>query len=127
MLLALVQYLDRRTHGPHHAPADDPLGQLQVMEAENLHPFVKIQQAFRYIVQAKVLLVMAVHLVYCDAGNLELGVKGAAQAWAHMQKGQKAGRVQAATVSQAGARSEEHTSELQSPVHLVCRLLLEKQ
>src|SRR5690348_4925791 len=26
----------------------------------------------------------------------------------------------------AGIRSEEHTSELQSPVHLVCRLLLEK-
>src|SRR5258708_18905267 len=25
------------------------------------------------------------------------------------------------------ARSEEHTSELQSPDHLVCRLLLEKQ
>src|SRR5438876_3724827 len=28
---------------------------------------------------------------------------------------------------QAGIRSEEHTSELQSPVHLVCRLLLEKK
>src|SRR5690348_17443524 len=26
-----------------------------------------------------------------------------------------------------GGRSEEHTSELQSPVHLVCRLLLEKK
>src|SRR5690348_17544020 len=26
-----------------------------------------------------------------------------------------------------GARSEEHTSELQSPVQLVCRLLLEKK
>src|SRR5690348_18356569 len=25
------------------------------------------------------------------------------------------------------SRSEEHTSELQSPVHLVCRLLLEKK
>src|SRR5438876_11962411 len=25
------------------------------------------------------------------------------------------------------ARSEEHTSELQSPVHIVCRLLLEKK
>src|SRR5437762_7126002 len=25
-----------------------------------------------------------------------------------------------------GARSEEHTSELQSPMYLVCRLLLEK-
>src|SRR4051794_41251018 len=28
---------------------------------------------------------------------------------------------------QALQRSEEHTSELQSPVHLVCRLLLEKK
>src|SRR5690348_17606189 len=28
---------------------------------------------------------------------------------------------------QNGKRSEEHTSELQSPVHLVCRLLLEKK
>src|SRR5690348_17529096 len=27
----------------------------------------------------------------------------------------------------AGSRSEEQTSELQSPVHLVCRLLLEKK
>src|SRR5207244_11509125 len=27
----------------------------------------------------------------------------------------------------AGPRSEEHTSELQSPDHLVCRLLLEKK
>src|SRR5690348_17468100 len=32
------------------------------------------------------------------------------------------------TVDQlADYRSEEHTSELQSPVHLVCRLLLEKK
>src|SRR5258708_21304912 len=30
-------------------------------------------------------------------------------------------------VIMAGARSEEHTSELQSPDHLVCRLLLEKK
>src|SRR5438876_1478955 len=28
---------------------------------------------------------------------------------------------------EATPRSEEHTSELQSPVHLVCRLLLEKK
>src|SRR5690348_17800183 len=31
------------------------------------------------------------------------------------------------TSSRSIARSEEHTSELQSPVHLVCRLLLEKK
>src|SRR2546429_5288849 len=29
--------------------------------------------------------------------------------------------------SRAGSRSEEHTSELQSRLHLVCRLLLEKK
>src|SRR5690348_17746238 len=29
--------------------------------------------------------------------------------------------------SSGNGRSEEHTSELQSPVHLVCRLLLEKK
>src|SRR6266487_6757477 len=33
----------------------------------------------------------------------------------------------AATTRCCSARSEEHTSELQSPVHLVCRLLLEKK
>src|SRR5690348_17531148 len=30
-------------------------------------------------------------------------------------------------VAPGNTRSEEHTSELQSPVHLVCRLLLEKK
>src|SRR5438876_4026013 len=30
-------------------------------------------------------------------------------------------------VTKDDMRSEEHTSELQSPVHLVCRLLLEKK
>src|SRR5690348_18207578 len=30
-------------------------------------------------------------------------------------------------VTVSDIRSEEHTSELQSPVHLVCRLLLEKK
>src|SRR5258708_17492376 len=30
-------------------------------------------------------------------------------------------------VTNNGERSEEHTSELQSPDHLVCRLLLEKK
>src|SRR5690348_17937594 len=37
------------------------------------------------------------------------------------------GHVSAAGLEDAVERSEEHTSELQSPVHLVCRLLLEKK
>src|SRR4051794_41398869 len=32
-----------------------------------------------------------------------------------------------ASFAASAERSEEHTSELQSPVHLVCRLLLEKK
>src|SRR5947208_5263577 len=36
-------------------------------------------------------------------------------------------RLVKANVSAPGLRSEEHTSELQSPDHLVCRLLLEKK
>src|SRR5258708_15035237 len=35
--------------------------------------------------------------------------------------------VSQATMGALVARSEEHTSELQSPDHLVCRLLLEKK
>src|SRR5258708_29590285 len=38
--------------------------------------------------------------------------------------GRGAGRIPA---HKGGPRSEEHTSELQSPDHLVCRLLLEKK
>src|SRR4051794_41355892 len=37
------------------------------------------------------------------------------------------GRARSAARPAAHLRSEEHTSELQSPVHLVCRLLLEKK
>src|SRR5258708_13290582 len=40
----------------------------------------------------------------------------------------RSGRCCPAPTTQAGSRrSEEHTSELQSPDHLVCRLLLEKK
>src|SRR5690242_21502429 len=41
-----------------------------------------------------------------------------------VDRGEHAGRV---AVHQRQARSEEHTSELQSHVNLVCRLLLEKK
>src|SRR5258708_21332287 len=36
-------------------------------------------------------------------------------------------RVQSPSPDRRSSRSEEHTSELQSPDHLVCRLLLEKK
>src|SRR5690348_17888826 len=39
----------------------------------------------------------------------------------------RVGHVIGVSMRDAWTRSEEHTSELQSPVHLVCRLLLEKK
>src|SRR2546422_2399795 len=41
--------------------------------------------------------------------------------------GDEAGRVSGVHVRILPPRSEEHTSELQSRLHLVCRLLLEKK
>src|SRR4051794_41525428 len=44
----------------------------------------------------------------------------------HQHDGRPAARVRVRGHAQL-VRSEEHTFELQSPVHLVCRLLLEKK
>src|SRR5258708_22202205 len=41
--------------------------------------------------------------------------------------GDRSRRRAAVQINERFARSEEHTSELQSPDHLVCRLLLEKK
>src|SRR2546422_4485430 len=49
---------------------------------------------------------------------------------AHRQRGlvdQDLGALHASGRRDGGGRSEEHTSELQSRLHLVCRLLLEKK
>src|SRR5690348_18086023 len=43
------------------------------------------------------------------------------------QRGPGGGRIGEEGGEDGLPRSEEHTSELQSPVHLVCRLLLEKK
>src|SRR2546429_6502467 len=51
------------------------------------------------------------------------GRVGAGMDWARREQ---AGAADAAAATLA-ARSEEHTSELQSRLHLVCRLLLEKK
>src|SRR5437763_10655310 len=47
-------------------------------------------------------------------------------AWLWDQGGDRRNSTSTQTIG-AGTRSEEHTSELQSPMYLVCRLLLEKK
>src|SRR5690625_5813651 len=52
---------------------------------------------------------------------------GEIQSWRGLQLPQSGVGVLAAISEGRAARSEEHTSELQSRGHLVCRLLLEKK
>src|SRR5690348_17696700 len=54
-------------------------------------------------------------------------LEGVDQAGGEHRPGQPDAGVHADLASRLVPRSEEHTSELQSPVHLVCRLLLEKK
>src|SRR5690348_17718185 len=55
------------------------------------------------------------------------GISGADDADAAVLYERLVQELSAGSPNGSGARSEEHTSELQSPVHLVCRLLLEKK
>src|SRR2546429_6466645 len=57
--------------------------------------------------------------------SLETQLKNAQQALRENMRGDTTATVPVAR--QARDRSEEHTSELQSRLHLVCRLLLEKK
>src|SRR5690348_17808545 len=51
----------------------------------------------------------------------------AAKYWRRERRGAEKHRGAGPGFRRHRPRSEEHTSELQSPVHLVCRLLLEKK
>src|SRR5690625_5434818 len=61
---------------------------------------------------------------YFYAGNISRAVTKGAEFQGYFQLAERA-RFHAGTI--LGYRSEEHTSELQSRGHLVCRLLLEKK
>src|SRR5438034_8422847 len=68
-------------------------------------------------------------LSYTTLFRSRLGVAGVDAGRARIRRARRAGdphrRLRARPA--AAARSEEHTSELQSPSDLVCRLLLEKK
>src|SRR5690348_17834137 len=63
-------------------------------------------------------------------GTKKLRAERTADAYQQGRRSVSANAAGARSAAHSGAircRSEEHTSELQSPVHLVCRLLLEKK
>src|SRR5258708_11179952 len=64
------------------------------------------------------------------AAQREVPAIGLATVYRNIKQLMEAGEVQAVDLPGEATRyerSEEHTSELQSPDHLVCRLLLEKK
>src|SRR5437867_9581383 len=61
------------------------------------------------------------------AGGGAAGRAGRFVSWAGLSAGGLGGELGDDGVDVFGHRSEEHTSELQSPYDLVCRLLLEKK
>src|SRR5438309_9109577 len=67
--------------------------------------------------------------LFRSGGKGDIGSAIAAQFQAHGDEVTACGRADFDLTDEVGssARSEEHTSELQSQFHLVCRLLLEKK
>src|SRR5687768_18042479 len=59
-----------------------------------------------------------------DCQHADRAVRGSRLTWKSEVRSQKS---EVGNREPGGLRSEEHTSELQSRLHLVCRLLLEKK
>lgn len=85
-LHALLQNLYRRPHGTNDPPSDDPLGQLQMMEAKQLHAFVKVEKALGNIMQAKKIFVLAIELSHRQPRVLNLLMKNLAEARSNVQQ-----------------------------------------
>src|ERR1019366_4352971 len=103
MLHALLQHFHWRPHGADDAAADDALRELQVVEAEQLHALVEIDQPLGDIVQAEEFFVAAIKVIHGDASSVELVVKRVAESRADVQQRQKSRRVEPAAVTESRA------------------------
>jgi hypothetical protein len=88
---------------PTTPASDDAFGELEMMETEELHAFVEVEQALGDIVQAEEFLLAAIKFAGGEAGAAELLVKAVAEARADVEQRKKSGRVEAAAVPEAGA------------------------
>src|SRR2546430_7547621 len=83
---------------------------------------------FKKLVPVVALALLAGPVVAADApATAPAAEQPAAPAKSHHKKHSKKSAKSAASKTDAPARSEEHTSELQSQSNIVCRLLLEKK
>src|SRR5258706_10413392 len=75
---SLLQDFHGRSHGADDAASDDSFGELEMVETEELHAFVKVEQALGDIVQAEEFVMTAVEVAGGEARTAQLLVKGAA-------------------------------------------------
>src|SRR6266853_3405237 len=77
---SLLQNFHRRSHGSDDAPSDDSFGELEMVEAEQLHAFVEVEHALGNIVQTKEFFVTSVEFAGGEARAAELLLKSVAEA-----------------------------------------------
>jgi hypothetical protein len=99
---SLLQDFHGRSHGAHDPASDDSFGEFEMVETEQLHAFVEVEQALGNIVQAKKFLVTAVEVADGEAGAAELLVKSVAEARTDVEQRKESRRIKAAAVSEAG-------------------------
>src|SRR5437762_9855049 len=119
-----IRHVGERTAGilARHFGSLERLGQATVEELDDIH-------------EIGLTMAQSIRDWFDDPGNKrlcerlrELGVRTEAEKPARRATEEKfAGKVFVLTGTLPNMRSEEHTSELQSPMYLVCRLLLEKK
>src|SRR5215467_15410911 len=113
----------RQRCSPSQAPCDQKLHDLIGARIDTRHPGVTIHSRDRKFVHVAIptkKLQATVDDFSLQVGQPILGHGGG-------NRIERAGKVAFDAMVVRHARSEEHTSELQSPCNIVCRLLLEKK
>jgi hypothetical protein len=103
MLHTLLQDLDWCAHGSDDSTADDAFRQFEMVETEQLHALVEIDEAFGDVVKAKEFFVTAIEVVERDSCALELVVKTLAETRADVEKRKESRGIETAAVAESAA------------------------
>src|ERR1700691_5228705 len=105
VLHPLMQNLDRRPHRADHAAANDPLRQLEMMEAKKVYAFVEIKKTFRYIVETEVFIMPPVKIIYAEVRLAQLGMEHLTEPRTNAQPPENTPRLPPPSVAQSSANN----------------------
>src|SRR5262249_6038827 len=101
MFHALMQDLDRRTHGAHNASPNDSLGEFQVVEAKQMDAFIEVEQALSHVMQPKEFLVAVIKIIHGEIRLVQLRMERFSKARTNVQQREETRRIEAAVMSQS--------------------------